>query len=219
MSAQRVDHFIANSDTVRGRIEKYYDRDSHVIYPPVQTGIFQITPKTDDYFLAGGRLVYYKRIDLVVKAFNTTGIKLKIFGDGPEREKLEKMARGNIEFVGKVDDSVKAQLFSGAKAYIHPQEEDFGISAVESMAAGRPVLALGQGGALESVIPGVTGELFYHQGWEEIADLSVRFDTQKYNPYRIREHAEKFSVERFKREIMEFVNNKYQEFNKKYDSQ
>lgn len=211
-AAQRVDYFIANSKNVQRRIKKYYGRDSEVIYPPVEVEHFKIAREIGDYYLIGGRLVSYKRFDLAVKAFNKLGIKLKIFGVGPEEEKLRKMAKSNIEFLGQVDDKEKAELYSHAITFIHPHEEDFGITAVESMAAGRPVIALKKGGALETVIDGETGVFFEEQEWEALADAVIRFDKEKFDAARIREHAMKFGKERFKREIGEFVKKKWQEF-------
>jgi glycosyltransferase involved in cell wall biosynthesis len=134
MSVDRVDEFIANSHTVRGRIQKYYRRDSQVIYPPVEIDNFKISNEIGDYYLAGGRLVPYKRFDLLVKAFNRLGYKLKIFGTGPEMENLKKMAKSNIEFLGFVNDE-KKQRDEHARAFLHPQVEDLGITPIESMAA------------------------------------------------------------------------------------
>ncbi|MBI4215327.1 MAG: glycosyltransferase [Parcubacteria group bacterium] len=208
LSADRADYFIANSRTVAKRIERYYGKESYVINPPVETAKFSISNQIGNYFLAGGRLVYYKRFDLIVKAFNMTGIPLKIFGEGPELPSLKKQARPNIAFLGKVSDSKKAELYQRALAFIHPQEEDFGITAVESMSSGRPVIAYAKGGALETLVEGVTGEFFEEQCWEEIADHAVRFNSSRYNPSQIKQHAEKFSVERFKAEILAFIQSK-----------
>src|SRR3989338_1939158 len=140
-AAWRVDHFVANSQTVRQRIQKYYHKDAHVIFPPVDTHKFHLSPRPKNYFLTGGRLVAYKRFDLVVDACNKTGIPLKIFGTGPVESQLKKYAKSNIEFLGKVSDDTLRILYADAKAFIHPHEEDFGITPVESMAAGRPVIA------------------------------------------------------------------------------
>ncbi len=213
-SVDRVDHYIANSKTIQKRIKKYYGCPSHVIYPPVETGLFQVASKIEDYFLAGSRLVSYKRFDLIVQAFNKIGIKLKIFGTGPEFGVLRKQARSNIEFLGKVSDQEKAELYSKALAYLHPQEEDFGISAVEAMASGRPVIAYAKGGALETISPGVTGELFYDQCWEEIADYAVRFRPEKYDPFKIRAHALQYSVEEFKRQLLFYIRSRWDKFNR-----
>lgn len=204
-SAERVDHFIANSRTVADRIRKYYDRDSDIIYPPVETSKFSVAESVGDYYLAGGRLVSYKRFDLVIQAFNRMGLPLKIFGDGPLLDTYRRMARKNIEFVGRVDEEEKARLYRHAIAYLYPQEEDFGITAVEAMASGRPVIAFRRGGATETVIEGVTGEFFDEQAWEDLAATVIRFDASKFDPARIRAHAEQFDVSVFKRKIAEYV--------------
>jgi len=205
LSADRVDRFIANSATVAGRIRKYYERPSDIIHPPVETEKFSISDAPGKYFLAGGRLVSYKRFDLVIQAFNRTGLPLKIFGDGPLASEYRKSARSNIEFTGKVDDAAKAELYRNAIAFIHPQEEDFGITALESMASGRPVIAYRKGGALETVVEGVTGEFFDDQEWEELATAVIRFDASKYDARAIRAHAEAFDVKAFKRRIAAYV--------------
>ncbi len=204
-AAQRVDLFVANSKTVQERIKKYYGKNSIVIHPPVNTEKFFISSEPKNYFLVGGRLVPYKRYDLIIQAFNRTGLPLKIFGTGPIEEELKKTANSNIEFVGRVSDQELVNLYVNCRAFLHPQEEDFGITAVEAMAAGRPIIAYRKGGATETVVEGVTGEFFDEQIWEELADLLIRFDEKKYNPEVIREHAQKFNTERFKNEIHEVV--------------
>lgn len=205
LSADRVDRFIANSQTVAGRIRKYYERGSDVIHPPVETEKFSVAEGPGKYFLAGGRLVSYKRFDLIIQAFNRTGLPLVIFGDGPLAAEYRRIARPNIRFAGKVDDAAKAELYKGATAFIHPQEEDFGITALESMASGRPVIAYRKGGALETVVEGVTGEFFDDQEWEELATAVIRFDASKYDPRAIRAHAEAFDVKAFKRRMAAYV--------------
>ena len=212
LAAQRVDIFVANSKNVADRIKKYYRRDSVVIHPPVQTDKFKIADKkiVGKYFLTGGRLVTYKRFDLTIKAFNRLGIPLKIFGEGPELKNFKKMARPNIEFVGKVDQKTLAKLYSEATAFIHPQIEDFGITAVESMAAGRPVIAYAAGGACETVVEGKTGKFFDEQSWEALADTVVRFKPENYKPHEIKDYAEQFSVARFEKEMTELINTEWQ---------
>lgn len=219
MSAERVDHFWANSENVRRRIQKFYKRDAEVIYPPVEIAKFKIAEKPGNYFLTGGRLVPYKRFDLIIKVFNRLGWTLKIFGTGPEEEKLKVMAKSNIEFVGQINDNKKAELYAKAQAFIHPQIEDFGITAVESMAAGRPVIALGQGGATETVISGISGLLFSEQTWESLMDALLKFDGSIFNPHKIREHAEQFSLDNFKQKIADSVANRYEAFQKGYYQQ
>lgn len=204
-SADRVDHFIANSRNVQQRIWKYYRRPSEIIYPPVEVTRHQISNQPEDYFLTGGRLVYYKRFDVTVKAFNHLKRRLKIFGTGPELARLKKMAQPNIEFTGFVNDDQLAELYSKCLGFIHPQEEDFGITPVESMAAGRPVIAFAAGGALETVKQGVTGQFFKEQTWEALAEAVNQFQPDQFDPRRIREHARQFDVENFKSNFKKFL--------------
>jgi len=204
LAADRVDYFIANSQAVSGRIKKYYHRASAVIYPPVDTDNFYIN-KPEDFYLIGGRLVSYKRYDLVVRAFNRLGIKLYVFGEGPAKDYLQSIAKPNIKFLGKVNELVKQELYSKCLAFLYPQEEDFGITAVEAMASGRPVIALPKGGALETIVPGATGEFMDGQSWEDIVGEIIRFKPEKYNPQVIREHAKRFDVKVFKENIRGFI--------------
>jgi len=212
MSTDRVDHFIANSDTVRQRIQKYYRRESDIIYPPADIDQFHVAEKIGNYFVSGGRLVPYKRFDLLVQVFNRLGTPLKIFGSGPELETLKKMAKDNIEFVGRVSDEEKASLLSKARAFIHPQVEDLGITPIESMAAGRPVIAYPVGGVRETVIEGKTGAFFHDQTWESLLDAVIRFDAHAWDPHEIRKRAEKYDREDFKRKIKSYVDNRLEEF-------
>lgn len=213
LAAERVDNFIANSKLVQHRIRKYYKKDSDIIYPPVEAKNFFISDQPKEYFLAGGRLVPYKKFDLIIEAFNRLGRPLKIFGTGPELEYLKTQAKSNIEFLGRVSDDEKVKLYQNALAFINPQEEDFGITMVESMASGRPVLAFNAGGAQEIVIPGKTGDFFHEQTWEDLADLIVRFEPGDYDARVIREHALKFDVKNFKKQIKEYVENAYHNLN------
>jgi len=214
MSADRVDHFIANSKTVQHRISKYYRRDSEVIYPPVDTDRFSISDKIEDYFLAGGRLVPYKKIDLIIKTFNRLQKPLKIFGIGPEFARLKNMAKQNIEFLGRISDEEKSKLMSKAQAFIHPQIEDFGITPIESMAAGRPVIAFSVGGATETIHPNETGIFFHKQNWENLFQTLLNFDPSKWDGPRIREHATHFKAETFKNNLRKMVMDRHEEFQK-----
>ncbi len=205
LAADRVDHFIANSETVKRRIQKYYRKESTVIYPPVDVDTFQISDAPKTYYLAGGRLVAYKRFDIIVEAFTKTGKPLKIFGSGPMEAELKRRAGKNIEFVGRVSDEERARLFANAIAFINPQEEDFGLTVIESMAAGRPVIAYRRGGAIETVIEDVTGQLFDEQTWEELASVLLHFDHTTFDPAKIRAHAEQFSTQIFRKQMYNLV--------------
>lgn len=217
MSTDRVDHFVANSDTVRGRIQKYYRRESDIMYPPVDTQVFSIANEVGDYFVTGGRIVPYKRFDLVVQAFNRLRVPLKIFGDGPELKRLSHMAKDNIKFLGRVSDEEKTQLLAHARAFIHPQVEDFGITPIESMAAGRPVIAFQEGGATETVIPGKTGVFFRHQTWESLLNTIIQFDHTSWDSAYIRDYAKRFNTDTFKVRMKKYVEDRYEEFRRGLD--
>jgi glycosyltransferase involved in cell wall biosynthesis len=218
MSVDRVDNFVANSRTVQQRINKYYRRESEVIYPPVELGSCSLQ-KTSDYYAAGGRLVGYKRFDLIVQAFNRLKWPLKIFGTGPEFKALRKMAKNNIEFLGQISDQAKGQVLSGARAFIHPQLEDFGITAVEAMACGRPVIAYAGGGATETVLPNETGVFFNKQTWESLFDKLLHFNYENWDSGNIRSHANKFSSVIFKKNIKKYIEDRYEEFKKGLNQQ
>jgi len=206
LSAQRPTAFIANSENVRKRIKKYYGRDSTVIYPPVMVDEFKkIENGGGDYFLAGGRLVAYKRFDIVVKAFNKLGIPLKIFGEGPLYKDLKSLSKKKIEFLGWVEKKNLSSLYSGARAFLNPQEEDFGITMVEAMAAGTPVIAYKAGGALEIVKPNVNGVFFDEQTWEALADTVVRFKREDFTSEVVSESARIFSEENFASSLTSFL--------------
>ncbi|MFC1687807.1 glycosyltransferase [Patescibacteria group bacterium] len=215
LATDRVDHFIANSHFVAERIKKYYRRESHVIYPPVDISQYSMTPDHDNYFLIISRLRPYKRVDIAVKAFNKLNLPLKIIGTGEEENELKKMAKSNIEFLGYVDDDTKRRYLMNCKALLHPQEEDFGITPIEAMACGKPVIAYKAGGAIETVLDGETGILFEEQSWEALADVIIRLRDKTFDPQVIRDHAEKFNMKRFKEEINTFVNASWQKFTSK----
>lgn len=205
LAAERPDIIVTNSQISKARIKRFYQRDASIIEPPVEIERIPLSTKPGSYWLTGGRLVPYKRFDLVVRAFAKLNLPLKIFGQGPERSRLEKMAGSRTEFLGHIPEQNKIELFQNAIAFLHPQIEDFGITAVEAMAAGRPIIAFGQGGAAETVLDGVTGQFFEVQCWEDIGNAAIRFDPGKYDPRRIRAHAERFSKARFKERMTELI--------------
>ena len=205
--AQQVDHFIANSQYIADKIRKDYKRDSIVIHPPVQVDSFSPSDEVEDYYLIVSRLRPYKKVDLAIKAFNNLKLPLKVIGGGSELKRLKRMAHSNIEFLGEVSDEVRNQYLAKCKAFIYPQIEDFGISALEAMASGRPVIAFRRGGALETVVEDLTGTFFDEQTWESLAHKILRFDSDKYDSQSIREHARKFDESVFRQKIMNFVNN------------
>lgn len=210
-AASKVNYFIANSNFIADKIKKYYKRDAEVIYPPVKL-TENLKLKTEnlkkDYFLIVSRLLPYKRVDIAIQAFNELGLKLKIVGAGPARKNLEKMAGKNIEFLGSIHDEELVDVYSDCVAFIFPQEEDFGITAVEAQMAGRPVIAFKAGGALESIIEGKTGIFFKKQNKDSLIDAVKRFKNMKFNEDDIKAHAQKFSKEEFKKKMKEFVDNK-----------
>lgn len=212
LSADRVDYFIANSNAVAKRIKKHYRRDSVIINPPVNAEFYNPIDEDGDYFLIVSRLVEYKRIDIAVEAFNDLGLPLIIIGDGPEREKLQKMANSNIKFLGRISDKEVKKYYAKCIAFIFPGEEDFGITPLEAQASGRPVIAFGKGGVLDSVIDGVTGIFFKEQNKESLKEAIIKFKDMKFDKNAIRKHAETFDIGVFKQRIYNFVVEKYNEF-------
>lgn len=204
-ASRRPDYLIANSINIQAKIKKYYNLDSTVIYPPVETDRFTIGKKVGDYYLITSRIEPYKKVEMVVEAFNQLGLKLKVVGSGTKKVEIEKMAQGNIEFTGRISDKDLVDAYQNCLAYIFPQEEDFGIVPVEAMSAGRPVVAYKKGGALETIVPGKTGEFFYPQTVEALVKAIKKFDVNKYNPTEIRHHSLKFSKEVFKEQILEYI--------------
>ena len=205
VAAQRPDHLITNSRKSQERIRRYYQREAAVLHPPVETERIPVSQQTGSYWLAGGRLVAYKRFDLLLEAFKTIDAPLKIFGNGPEASRLKKMAPSNVELLGHIDDATKFDLYAGCKGFLHPQLEDFGITAVEAMAAGKPVIAYGKGGGAETVIDGVTGIHLQTQTPEEIRQVIQNFDAHAFNPQHIRTQAERFSKDRFIQEFRQVI--------------
>jgi glycosyltransferase involved in cell wall biosynthesis len=205
VAAQRVDYFVANSKFVAKRIAKYYRRESEVIYPPVKVSNFKNLAEPEDYYLIISRLRPYKRVDLAIRAFNKLGIPLRVIGTGEQEAELKALAKPHITFLGQVSEEEKARQLAHCRALIHPQEEDFGITAVEAMASGRPVIAYGAGGAIETVQDGITGKLFIEQSWEALADTVIRFRYEKFDPIKIQAEVQKFSQEHFDEKWQSYV--------------
>ena len=205
-AADRVTHFVAISEIVRERIKKYYQRESVIIHPPVDVERFTVSRERDDYFLILSRLVPYKRIDLAVQACGELGVPLVVAGDGRDRARLEAMAKSNVRFVGRVSDTAARDLLARCRAFLFPGEEDFGITPLEASACGKPVIAFGGGGALETIIPGVTGELFREPTVASLTEVMRAFDDRRYDAPTMRQHAEKFSTQVFKTKLLELVN-------------
>lgn len=198
-ASDRVDRFVAISRHVQARIREYYGRESAVVYPPVATQFF--TPDGrgghDGYDLVVSALVPYKRVDLAVKAYAQTGFSLKVAGVGTEMEALRKLAAPNVEFLGRVPDEGIRELYRRCRFLVFPGEEDFGIVPLEAQACGKPVLAYGRGGLLETVVEGTTGVFFGEQTPGAIADAAARAEDVAWDAGTIRAHAEEFGEQRF----------------------
>ena len=212
MASSRVDRYIAISSAVAGRIYKYYRRDSEIIYPPVDTTQFPPHCPEGDYYMTAGRMTPYQRKDLIVDAFRDLDRPVKIVGDGRDRARLQARATKNIEFPGWVDDRTLRDLYTNCRAYLFPGEEDFGIAPVEAQAAGKPVIAYAAGGALDTVIDGVTGVHFSRQTPADLADAVRRFEALTFDPDRIRQHAARFSSQVFRARFSSFVERAYAEW-------
>jgi glycosyltransferase involved in cell wall biosynthesis len=204
-AADRVTRFIAISKTVQERIARHYQRDSIIIHPPVDVDRFQVSEARGDFFLILSRLVPYKRIDLAVQAFNQLGLPLVIAGEGRDRARLQAMAKSNVRFLGRVSDEEGRELLARCRAFIFPGEEDFGIAPLEANACGKPVIAFARGGALDSIVEGVTGEFFREPTAPSLGEVVRAFDERRYDARVIRQHAEKFSTAAFKQKLREAV--------------
>lgn len=217
-SADRVDRFLANSDFVARRIRKYYRKEAEVIHPPVDVDRFFVADNQKDYFLMVGRLIAYKRFDIAIKAFNRLKLPLRIIGRGPEYDRLRKMAGPTIEFLGRVPDEELPRQYAECRAFVFPQEEDFGIVAIEAMASGRPVIAFRGGDIEERVEEGVSGVFFDEQTPDAIVAAVKRFETMAFDPGKIREKAIPFDKAVFKRKIREYVESSLAEHLRKIKS-
>jgi glycosyltransferase involved in cell wall biosynthesis len=220
-AAQRVDHFVANSEYVAGRIRKYYRRESAIIHPPIDTSQSYLASRHDNYYLAVGRLVAYKRTDILVEACRQLGRKLLIVGDGPERNKLERTALKNVEFLGELGDAELRNVYAHCRALLFAADEDFGMVPLEAQSFGRPVIAFGKGGSLETVrgtyIPigerngsdnaEPTGVFFKEQTADSLADAIVSFELSEalFRPQVIQSHARKFDTAIFLDRMRQYI--------------
>jgi glycosyltransferase involved in cell wall biosynthesis len=208
ISTNRVDYFISNSDYIGKRIKKVYNRDSVTIYPNVAVQDFDVSLNREDYYFTCSRMVPYKKIDLIVKAFNEMpDKKLVVIGDGPDFKKIQKLAGKNITLMGYQPFDVLKYHLSKTKAFVFAAEEDFGILPVEAQACGTPVIAYGKGGVLESVIENTTGVYFFEQTASAIVDAIQLFEKKydDFDPNKIALHAAGFSAQRFKNEFINFI--------------
>ena len=213
-TANRVDHYVANSRYIARRIQKTYGKPSDVIYPPVDVDKFTLREAKEEFYLTASRMVPYKKIDLIVEAFSQTDKKLLVIGDGPDMAKIKSKAGKNVELLGFADDETMADLMGRAKAFVFAAEEDFGITPVEAQACGTPVICFGRGGARETVRDGESGLYFMEQNAKELLVAVAKFEQNydKFEPVKIRENSLKFSRARFEAEIKSYVEKKYEEF-------
>jgi len=221
-TSARVDQFVANSHHVADRIEKYYRRTAAVVSPPVAVHDFAPASTTKDFFLMAGQLVGYKRADIAVEAFTRMGENLVVIGEGEEMARLKRMAGPTITFLGRTPFPVLKEALAHCRALVFPGEEDFGIVPVEAMSSGRPVIAYGRGGALDTVIPGLTGVLFQEQSVQGLIEAVRRFQSveRTFRPDVIRDHAVQFSVANFKAKMQQIIDaqlmQRHREFSRVY---
>lgn len=216
-STPRVDLFIANSKYVAARIKKTYNREAIVMYPPVDTEFFSFKEKKESFYLTASRLVPYKKIDLIINAFNKMPEKrLVVIGDGPEMQKLRRQGKSNIELMGFVSKKVLREKMQKAKGFVFAACEDFGIAPLQAQSCGTPVICFGKGGSLETVVDGQTGVFFDDQSEESLVQAVETFEKRTFDPKIIRQHAEKFSKERFRKEFEETVLNNYNAFRENF---
>lgn len=215
VSADRVDVFVANSNFVAKRIKKYYQKEAVVLHPPVDTKKFSpaVTKnenKKEPYFLMAGRLIAYKRHDVTIKAFNELGLKLKIIGRGPEMKRLKKLAGPNIEFLGRVEDAELKKHYLDCEAVVFPQEEDFGIVAMEALSSGKPLIAFRGGDIPEHMEDWKMGVFFEEQTSQAIIEAVKKFQTLSFDPQYISGKVQKFDREIFKEKIKELIEGELQ---------
>jgi glycosyltransferase involved in cell wall biosynthesis len=204
-ASRQPDHFIANSETVASRIWRAYGRIAEVIHPPIDLGRFRPTQKQEDYYIVLARLVSYKRIDLAVQACTMLERRLLVIGDGPDRPRLMANAGPTVSFLGLLSDSAVAHHAARCRALIFPGEEDFGMAPLEVAAAGRPTIAYRAGGAVETIVDGVTGIFFDRQEPDDLASAIAHFERIEWSPALLRRHAENFSTDVFRARLRAFL--------------
>ena len=217
ISSNRVDYFVANSKYIAGRIKKLYNRDADVIYPPVDTSLYPLETNKDEYFFTASRFVPYKKVELIVEAFSRMpDKKLLVAGDGPNKKIVEQKAGKNIELLGYLPPEKLNHYMRKAKAFVFAAEEDFGITVVEALSCGTPVIALNKGGTAETVINGVTGIHFDKQSPDSIIDAVKRFgNVKEFNYEDINRFAAQFSRSIFEEKIKTYIEDKYSKFQNK----
>ena len=204
-ASRQPDHFIANSQAVAKRIRAAYGRSAEVIYPPVEVDRFKSSNEQEDYYVVLSRLVSYKRLDLAVRACTMLNRKLVVIGEGPYRAQLMAEAGPSVKFMGRISDADVSYLVARCRALIFPGEEDFGIAPLEVAAAGRPCIAYRAGGAIETVVQGLTGMFFDKQTPEDLASCIEEFERHSWSPLALRAHAESFRVEVFQDRMRTFL--------------
>jgi glycosyltransferase involved in cell wall biosynthesis len=204
-AARQPDHFIANSQTVAERIQRCYNRVCEVIHPPIDVNRFRPSDEQGDYYLVLSRLISYKRLDLAVQACTQLRRRLIVIGDGPERERLAAEAGPTVQFMGRLSDKDVEYYAARCRALIFPGEEDFGMAPLELAAAGRPTIAYRAGGAMETIIEGVTGTFFDSQTAEDLASAIEHFEKQDWDRNVLRRHAQNFSVDVFRSRMRAFL--------------
>ena len=202
---QKLNHVLTNSQNMHDQVKSIYDVNSTVLYPPVDVSSFKMSESPGDYYLYAGRLISHKRADLAIQACNQLHRQLIIAGDGLERKYLESIAGDTVKFLGNVTDQQLKNLYANCKALIFPSDEDFGLVPVESQAAGRPVIAYGKGGALETVVDYETGLFFENQTADSLINAIIKFENIKFDPLIIRQNAIRFDLVDFKNKLMNYI--------------
>jgi len=204
-ASRQPDHFVANSRSVAERIYKAYGRHTEIIYPPIEVNRFTPAENHDDYYLILSRLIGYKRLDLAVEACTRLNRRLIVIGSGPDKRSLEAVAGPTVQFMGRLSDSEVNHYMAHCRALLFPGEEDFGMTPLEAAAAGRPTIAYGAGGALETIVNGESGVFFPEQTPDSLMDAILRLEAKHWDSKKLRAHAEKFDVKTFQRRFLGFL--------------